>query len=30
METTVRETLCDLIRRYGHALSEDPARCRGC
>ncbi|WP_295612289.1 SUMF1/EgtB/PvdO family nonheme iron enzyme, partial [uncultured Lamprocystis sp.] len=29
MEQTARDTLCTLIRRYGHDLSEDPARCQG-
>ena len=29
MEPTVRDTLCGLIRRYGHSLCEDPGRCQG-
>jgi formylglycine-generating enzyme required for sulfatase activity len=29
MEPTVRDILCDLIRRYGRSLCEDPARCQG-
>jgi formylglycine-generating enzyme required for sulfatase activity len=27
MEPTIRDTLDGLIRRYGHSLTEDPARC---
>lgn len=29
MEELVRDTLRDLIRRFGHSLTEDPARCEG-